>query len=120
MAMFTVLSGSFLKGPGQVTAKQLRVSDPAKGPGAPAIRVPASQIASVELPNPNDRTTTLITSTMVGALTLGISGAISNAVLASQGGEITFTVRLTDGRWFKARAPRATLEQLVRAVGHPV
>jgi hypothetical protein len=118
MAMFTVLSGSFAPGPGQVTPKQLRLPDPAAGPGGPALRVPTSEIASVELPNPNDRTTTLITSTMVGALTLGISGAISNAVLASQGGEVPFTVRLADGRWFKARARQQTLEQIVRAVGH--
>jgi hypothetical protein len=118
MAMFTVVSGSFLDGPGQVTARELRVSDPAAGPGAPALRIPASQITSVELPNADGRSSAVITSTMVGALTLGISGAISNAMLSSQGGEITFVVRLADGRWFKARAPQQTLEQLVRAAGH--
>ena len=114
MAIIRVLGGAFLKGQATVTKTgfQLRQADPGGKPKV--VRVPFASVRSI-VPTAGDArsgTEKVITGSIVGGMTLGITGAISSAMVNSQANEVAFTVHLTDGREFRAAADSATWQQL--------
>jgi hypothetical protein len=114
MAIIRVLGGAFLPGQGTVTKTgfQLRHADPSGN--ATVVRVPFASVRSIVPTAGDTRTGTdkMITGSIVGGLTLGVTGAISGAMVNSQGKEVAFTVHLTDGREFRAAADSGTWQQL--------
>jgi hypothetical protein len=119
MAIIRVLGGAFLQGEGTVTKTgfQLRQADP--GGQVKVVRIPFSAVRSV-VPTSGDTrggTEKVITGSIVGGMTLGITGAISSAMVNSQPAEVAFVVYLTDGRQFRAMADSSTWQQLA-ALNH--
>jgi hypothetical protein len=118
MAIFTVVGGSFEAGPAEVTATELHVRRLSAKTGPVPTTIPLTSVVAVEIPAPefSDPTNAVITGSVVGGLTLGVTGAISGAVVANAAaGEVTYIVRLKDRRWMMARSNRTVLRQLQRA-----
>jgi len=114
MAMFTVVGGSFEMGPAEITATELHVRRLSAKTGPVRTTIPLGSVAKVEIPAPGmaDPTNAVVSGAIVGGLTLGITGAISGAVVQNaQTQEVTYIVRLKDRRWFMARSSRAVLRQ---------
>ena len=114
MPTIRVLSGAFLPGPAKMTKTgfELLQADPA---GQPTLaRIPFSAVRSVVPASGDTRTGSekVITGSIVGGLTLGVTGAISSAMVNSQPAQVTFTVNLTDGRRFRAQTDSSTWQQL--------
>jgi hypothetical protein len=116
MAIFQVLGGSFEAGPAEVTATELHVRHLSAKRGAVRTAIPLSAVEAVEVGGPGaDPTNAVITGSIVGGLTLGVTGAISGAMVQGSQSDVTYTVRLKDRRWFMARSNRTILRQLQAA-----
>jgi len=119
MATIRVLSGAFVPGPAQMTKTGLQLLEAVPGGEPKLARVPFSSIRSIVPASGDTRTGTekAITGSIVGGLTLGVTGAISSAMVNSQPAPVTFTVNLTDGRRFRAQTDSTTYQQLVARQG---
>jgi hypothetical protein len=118
MAIFTVLGGSFETGPAEITATELHVRRLSAKTAPVPTTIALSSVAAVELTAPGapDPATAVTTGAIVGGLTLGITGAISGAVVQNAATkEVTYVVRLKDRRWLIVRSDRAVLSQFERA-----
>ena len=117
MAIFQVLGGSFEVGPAEVTATELHVRHLSAKQGPVRTSIPLSSIQAVDVAGAGaaDPTNAAITGSIVGGLTLGVTGAISGAMVQGSQSDVTYTVRLKDRRWFTARSNRTILRQLQAA-----
>jgi len=118
MAMFTVLGGSFEMGPAEITATELHVRRLSAKNGPVRTTLALGSVAAVEIPAPGftDPSSAVVSGAVVGGLTLGVTGAISGAVVQNAATQqISYLVRLKDRRWFMARSSRAVLRQFQQA-----
>src|SRR4051794_16447320 len=118
MTIFQVTGGSFEIGPAEITPTQLHVRRLSAKTGSVRTTIPLPSVAAVDVPGTGavDPSSAVVSGAIVGGLTLGVTGAISGAVVADSGAKsVSYIVRLKDRRWIMVQSNRTILRQFQQA-----